>query len=446
MSSRRRFLKGLGGLTLGLPFLPSIHAARAAGPPVYSVFVRAGNGVAQEEGDEPERFWPSATGALTAASLAADTDRSLSVLAPWAEKTIAVKGLDYPFGVDTCGHSNGGNQCLTAASYSGQENYSLAQGESVDNRIARASNRNGGEPLTLYTGPRYGYLEEVLSYRGPGDIRPAEDDPWRAYQRMLGGETGAFDALLGDRRTSVNDLVLSELNDLRGSADLSASDKRRLDLHLDSVRDFETLACRLTDDEEQAMALVTGLGTLNDNRITFAKMHMDLIALAFACDYARTGTLQIGDGNDGTEYTIDGQRLPSFHWISHRIYSDGDEGEAIEGAFDMHVAIDRLMLETFTHLLTRLDEHGLTDDSIAVWLNDLGAGVSHRYTDVPWILVGGAAGALRTGQFVDAGGVTHDRLLNTVLTAAGVEGANGGAYTDFGADGLEGGVLDELLA
>ena len=443
---RRRFLQAAGGLTLGLPFLPSIHAARASTGPVYSVFVRCGNGVAQEEGDEPERFWPSATGALTQASLAAETDRTTSILAPWAEQTLLLKGLDYPFPADTCGHSNGGNQCLTAATYQGEEQYSLAQGESVDNHIARHQVRNGGEPLTLYTGPRYGYLEEVLSYRGAGDIRPAEDDPWAAYQRMLGGDSGAFDELLGDRRKSINDLLLGELNDLRGAADLSASDKRRLDLHLESVREFETLACRLTDDEEQAMALLTGQGTLNDNRIAFAKMHMDLIALAFACDYARCATLQIGDGNDGTEYTVDGQKLPSFHWVSHRIYSDGDEGETIDGAFEMHVGIDRLLIDTFTHLLSRLDEHDLLHDSIAAWCNDLGAGVSHRYTDVPWILVGEAGGCLRTGQFHDLGGVTHDKLLNTIITACGVEGANGGPVTDFGDSSLEGGLLDELLA
>ena len=60
------------------------------------------------------------------------------------------------------------------------------------------------------------------------------------------------------------------------------------------------------------MANLSGLGTLNDNRLTVARMHMDLVALAFPCGYARAATLQIGDGNDGTEYTINGQRLPSF--------------------------------------------------------------------------------------------------------------------------------------
>ena len=54
--------------------------------------------------------------------------------------------------------------------------------------------------------------------------------------------------------------------------------------------------------------------------------------------------LQIGDGNDATQHTINGVRLPSFHQISHRIYSDGSEGDPIVGAVDMHHDLDRLHL------------------------------------------------------------------------------------------------------
>ena len=71
-------------------------------------------------------------------------------------------------------------------------------GESVDNYIARHFAQNGGEPLTLYTGPRNGYIEEVLSYRAPMQLRSAEDDPWIAYQRMLG--VHAQHSLIGDPR------------------------------------------------------------------------------------------------------------------------------------------------------------------------------------------------------------------------------------------------------
>jgi hypothetical protein len=439
--SRRAVLRA-GAAGLALPFLESVaHAGKLE--PRYAVFVREANGVSQADGDEPDGFWPVSTGALTTAGLAAQTDRALSVLAPWADRLLPVRGLTYAFPDNGCGHSGGGNQCLTAAQVSEDPDgaASLSMGESIDSYIARQyPDKNGGEPLTLYTGPRAGYLEEVLSYRGPMDLRAAEDDPWNAYKRMVGMDDGSFDPNADLRRQSVNDLILDQINSLMASPKLSSSDRVRLETHFDAVRDFEALSCTLADDEEQAMLLATGQGTLNDNRIQFAKWHMDLIALAFACDHVRAATLQIGDGNDGTEYTIDGQRLPSFHWISHRIYSDSDEGDPIEGAWEMHNAIDRLFAELMDHLLTRLDEHGVLDRSVAVWCNDLGAGISHSYNNVPYILAGSAGGALRTGQFVDVGGVTNNRLFNTLATAVGIP------TTGFGDPSLTGGVLSELLA
>ena len=444
---RRRFLQA-GGAMLALPLLESDSRGDDSAP-VFTFFYRQANGVTQGDSNgEEDRFWPEAEGVLDAGLLEAQSSRVLSELAPWGEQLVACKGLDYAFDNSGCGHSGGGNQCLTAAQVttepSGAE--SLATGESIDSYIARHFPDNGGEPVTLYTGPRNGYLEEVLSYRGPMDLRAAEDDPWIAYQRMLGVTDGSLDELVMNRRQSVNDLVLDQINALLGRSDLSSSDRQRLELHFDSVREYERLAMSFTQDEEQAMASLSGQGTLNDNRIDVAKMHMDLIALAFSCGYARSATLQLGDGNDSTEYTIDGVKLPSFHWVSHRIYADGNEGETIVGAEDMHHAIDRLIARTFGHFLSRLDEYGILDQGISVWCSDLGNGVSHSYRNVPFIVAGSAGGFLKTGQFIDFGGQYHNKLFNTLATAAGVRTESGGWIEDFGDPSLEGGVLPELIA
>ena len=447
--SRRAFLTGIGGVTLALPMLESLRqtAYAAESTPHYSVFVRQANGVAQESNGEPEQYWPSNLGPISSASLSgADSDRAVSELADYADRMLLVTGTRFQFDSNGCGHSGGGNQCLTAArvssSPSGQ--YSLAEGESVDNYIARMHPNNGGEPLTLYTGPRGGYLDEVLSYRGPQDRRSAEDDPWNAYQRMVGG-AGPLDRLLDGRRKSVNDLVREQMKGLMGRSDLSTADRQKLELHFDSVREFEKLSCYLSEDEEQAMANLLGQGTLNDNRETVARMHMDLIAIAFACDFARTATLQIGDGNDSTQFTIDGERLPSFHQISHRIYSDGDEGDPIIGAMEMHHNIDRLFLNLFRHLLEKLDGYGILDQSVAVLTNDLGD-PTHSFRNIPYVIVGQGDGTLAQGQFVDGDGVTHNQVLNTLITATGLRTEAGAPIEDFGDDSLDGGLLPQMLA
>lgn len=449
MPSRRLVLRGLGGATLALPFLESWRRAGAAEAPVphYAVFLREGNGVTQADNGEPEQYWPRTTGAITQASLSGqDADRAVSELADYADRLLLVRGTSYAFWENvTCGHSGGGNQVLTAARVSDYPtgNLSLAMGESIDNYIARQFPNNGGEPLTLYTGPRGGYLEEVLSYRGPLDLRPAEDDPYTAYLRMVGGES--VDERLENRRKSVNDLVREQMTTLLNKPWLSSRDKARLELHFDAIRDFETLSCALAADEEQAMATLSGLGTLNSNRVTVAKMHCDLIALAFSCDFARAATLQIGDGNDSTQYTINGVTLPYFHQISHRIYGDGSEGDPIVGAVDMHHDIDRLFLQIFKHLLDRLDSYGILDQSIAVNVNDLGAGVSHSFSNLPWIIAGAGDGLLKQGQFVDVGGAYHNRLLNTLISAVGIRDGGGDLVSDFGDPSLPGGTLSELM-
>jgi len=446
--SRRAFLTGIGGVTLALPILESLRQTAYAqdATPHYSVFVRQANGVCQESNGEPEQYWPSALGPITSSSLAAEPDRAVTELADYADRMLLVKGADFAFDSNGCGHSGGGNQCLTAARVSDSPSgaYSLAEGESIDNYIARMHSQNGGEPLTLYTGPRGGYLDEVLSYRGPQDRRSAEDDPWNAYQRMVGGD-GPLDRLLEGRRKSVNDLVRAQMKGLLGRSDLSKADRDKLDLHFTSVREFEKMSCYLSEDEEQAMASMLGQGTLNDNRETVAKMHMDLIAIAFACDFARTATLQIGDGNDSTEFTINGERLPSFHMISHRIYGDGDEGDPIVGAIEMHHNIDVLFLRMFRHLLEKLDGYDLLDQSVAVLTNDL-SNPTHSFRDIPYVIVGQGDGTLKQGAFVDGGGVTHNKVLNTLITATGLRTASGGPIEDFGDASLDGGMMPEMLA
>ena len=447
--TRRQVLRGIGGAVLGLPLLESLApAAGLSETPHYAVFVRQGNGVQQADGNEPERYWPRAPGPVTKASLSTtDADRALSELADYADRLLLVKGVMFPFPANGCGHSAGGNQCLTAARISEEpdENRSLAMGESIDNYIARSHPNNGGEPLTLFTGPRNGYLEEVLSYRGPMQLRSAEDDPYAAYLRMVG--LTQPDALLKARRGSVNDLVREQMSALMARPDLSTDDRRRLELHFDSIRDFETLSCALAADEEQAMATLAGLGTLNENRLLVAELHCDLVALAFACDFARAATIQVGDGNDGTQYTIDGVVQPSFHQISHRVYSDTGQGSPIEGALELHHQIDRLHLRVFRHLLDKLDDFGLLDGSIAVHLNDLGGGASHTKVNVPYVVAGRGDGLLKQGSFVDLGGaVTHNKLLSTLISAVGLRKADGSLVDDFGDPGLERGTLSALLA
>jgi hypothetical protein len=166
-------------------------------------------------------------------------------------------------------------------------------------------------------------------------------------------------------------------------------------------------------------------------------------------------TLQIGNGNDATQYTINGQKYERFHHISHRINSDGSDGTAIVNADVKHHDIDKLFATMFKELVSTLDARKtptgtLLDDGVAIWLNDLSNGPPHSTRNMPYVCAGGAAGALKTGVYVDAGNkaankyVTHNKFLNTVGAAIGCKNGAGAPLDDFGDAQLEKGLITAM--
>lgn len=460
MINRRRFLRGLGGAAVALPFLESVRWARpgvAAVPDkrVYSMFIRQGNGVQQAGfGAEPERFWPRTLGTLTRDNLAnVNSDRTLSILADHADRLTLVRGTRFPFPGNGCGHSGGLNQCLTAASLTGTGKDSLALGPSVDWFIASRVNEPGVEPLTLMSGPQSAYIAHGLSYSGPAQLRGAKNNPFAVYTSLM-GLAGSSQELqqIAMRRKSVNDLVRDEMKELVGNPELSTTDRMRLDTHFQAIRDLEVgMACTLPANTVQAMQDIRTVFEANEHRIKVADFMLELAALAFACDATRTGTLQIGTGNDGTRYTVNGVLQNTFHRISHRIDSDGSEGTPIPNADLLHHEIDKLFAGVFKRFLDRLATYpgpsggSLLDDSVVLWTNDLANGPPHSYSNVPQVLAGGAAGYLRTGQYIDAGNVTHNRLLNTIINAVGIRNEDGSQYDSFGNTSLQRGVISAMI-
>ena len=65
---------------------------------------------------------------------------------------------------------------------------------------------------------------------------------------------------------------------------------------------------------------------------------------------------------------------------------------------------------------------------------------------MPWAIAGSAGGYLKQGQYIDAGGVTHNRMLNTIGAAVGLKNGSGGPLDDFGMSSLTKGQISQMLA
>jgi len=177
---------------------------------------------------------------------------------------------------------------------------------------------------------------------------------------------------------------------------------------------------------------------------------MDLIAFAFASDFTRSATLKIGDNNDGMRFVLDGVQQPSFHMISHRVLSDGGDAPAIPNAVEIHARIVRLLMGQFGYLADKLlasatADGSLLDRGFALWTNQIANG-AHDGRNLPYVIVGNANGRLKTGQFLDAGGVPHNQLLNSLLGAAEVRKTGGAPVDDFGQAGLPKGLVPRILS
>jgi hypothetical protein len=178
-------------------------------------------------------------------------------------------------------------------------------------------------------------------------------------------------------------------------------------------------------------------------------MQLDLIAYAFASDRVRTATLQVGGCNDHTRYMVNGNEAPPFHYVSHRVMSDGGDGPGIDNAIELHHQIDCIHARYFKHLLDRLSAYDspeggtLLDSSVNLWINSVSDGPPHSGHDVPCVLAGGAGGFLRTGVHVRSEGYTS-KLLNTIISACGVRKDDGSLVDDFN-DPEGRGLVDEIV-
>ena len=233
---------------------------------------------------------------------------------------------------------------------------------------------------------------------------------------------------------------------------LSSADHVRLQQHLDSIRDVENtfggMANEAADQCATAGLNVSQIEALKDLKFDryrtdeIIQLQLSLVALAFACNYRRSASVQWGDAYDRTIYRVpSNDREWTMTQVGHRLLSDNTSGNDPLAA-QAHIEIDAVRMSTLAAGLDHFEARGLGDQCLVVWTNQFADGPRHTTLSVPHIVWGSPRGLLKQGAYVDAGGTNNNRMLNALISAAISD--TGKTVEDFG-DG-EGGQLEVVLA
>jgi hypothetical protein len=217
---------------------------------------------------------------------------------------------------------------------------------------------------------------------------------------------------------------------------VGATDRRRLDQHLEDIRDIERRVVGPWRRAPQCRpGLYPGPFAEVDGREPLAEINeaqSRLVALALACDLTRAFTFQFSGSVGNTTYWQVGEDQ-----VHHQLTHDEPGDQPL-----VHAATVFIMKQ-FARLLETLkatpDGAGNLLDSCAVLASsDTADGRGHTLEDYPVVIAGRAGGALRYPgiHYRSDGGENTSKALLTLLRAVGLRLPAFGRY---------GGWVDESL-
>jgi hypothetical protein len=419
-----------------LPFVPLLDAQAASSPPPKRiVFFFSANGTIRES------WLPKmVSGKLELSPI-------LAPLEKFKSRLLVVDGLSHKVILEKSnrsGHTAGMNTALT-----GRNNkivdpshplHSLGTGISLDQYLA--------DKLAVRTKLRtiecgiqvdpYDKEFAALSYRGSLQPIMPESSPYRVFDRLFRDfaapgvkDTAEDRESLADRQR-VLEAVSKDLEGVRGR--LPESDRTKMEAHLAAVRAIEHSLTTGVGSASGAACEKPELGQpidvwKNENIPAIAKLHMDLLVMALACDLTRIGTIQFGRGGAGHRFTWlgkefskdpsvePGSQAKGFHALAHRETDPASRAKLVQ--INTWYA---KQLAYFLGKLAAVPEAGgsMLDNTVVVWLNELGTGGDHSHEHTPWVIAGNAGRFFKPGRLVSFPGEAHNRLLLSLCHSMGI--------------------------
>lgn len=446
--NRRHLLRGvMGGAAVSLAL-----------PPLDAMF--NGNGTAYAAGDpppkrlgiwfwgcgvRPDRFFPSVVGKDW------EVTEELEPLAHLRDDFTLVSGLDIK--LSAASHFVGRSAMVAGAhqgSSSFEPKYGTVGGPSIEQIAARE-----WEGKTLFRSLEVGvsivggnHTKQgvgTTSWNGPDDVNPAIFSPSELYNKLFASELPSdAQRAVNDARLSALDAVLSDAAALRDK--LGATDRIRLEAHMDGVREIERQIgffrseCSAPDQPDELVEDRTHEFLTEKNQIM-----AELTKIALACDLTRAFTYQYAQMQMNTIFWQVGA-TEGMHIMTHDDRNLPADQKLDPQPERIHKAVVYIMGQ-FAVLLDALKsvpegDGTLLDNTMILASTDVAEGTSHSTRNMPIILAGGAGGSFKKGVHYKCSDDDNNtsRALLTALHASGVMVPSVGAGS-----GLSSNPLSELL-
>jgi hypothetical protein len=412
--SRRTLLRG-AGTVVALPLLDAMIPAFAQTPAPIRRFgvVYHPNGVIYD------KWLPTGSGSNW------ELSPTLKGLQAFKNQTIVVTGLSSdpaePLGDGGGDHSRACGCYLTGVHVKKSDSL-LENAISMDQIAAKAFEKEtqlGSLQMTADENSLLGSCDlgyscaysSTLSWLTPTLPLMSENNPRVLFERMF-GSSDSTDARVRSARLKQDRSLLDSVNDRVAQLQrkLGASDNRKMDDYLTSLRDVER---RIQKAEEQSNRELPDLAQPPGVPDTFeghVRLLYDLQLLAFQSDLTRVTTFMYGREQTGRPYPQIG--VPDAHHpVTHH------KGDPV--AMDKCVKIQQHHIMLFAEYLQKLrntqDGDGtLLDHSILLFGSGISNSDRHTHGPLPTFLVGGGGGTLRGDRHLIY--PEHTPLTNLQLT------------------------------
>lgn len=437
--SRRRLLAGLAAGAAAWPIAHLVGGpsrARAGGVAERLIVFYFPDGIAgRSASGDPNVF--DAHGGAGGPMLS----EILAPLAPFASRCTFVNGLSMG-PADEGSHPGGAKKLLTATDG--------GYGESIDRVLARTV---GATTATqhLYLGVQANADsasgDKHISYPSAGITATPEDDPVRAFSRLFTGATPMPPGTSGVD-SSILDVASADLADLR--ARLGATERTKLDLHADALRQVEMRLSSMTMTMGDCSMPSLGLPALDGAALyapeSFASLleaQTDVMVTAMACGLTRVGVMQCSHHTSELIMSrIMGSSMydPGYDMRSHQASHYGASHDLTNRLYSSYVQQRTWWVERFASLLAALDarpegDGTMLDHSMVLLCSEVSDGNTHLHGDMPFVIGGTAGGRIPGGRVLDTGGARHAGLLVSLAQAMG---SSMGTFGDTGSGPLSG--------